>query len=123
MSSLSEVTLSTVRMANTVRRSTRHAMLHSRREDVHQMIKVIGQQEGIEHVRILNKEGVIVYAGAPLREPLPAQRAAVATPEISQESLDTSNALWYYVICVECIVAAGSTIGPSAGSEAKNPPE
>ncbi|OHB80477.1 MAG: hypothetical protein A2V98_07290 [Planctomycetes bacterium RBG_16_64_12] len=59
---LSEATLSTVRLANTVRRSTRHAMLQSRREDVHTMIEEIGEQEGIEHVRILNKEGVITYS-------------------------------------------------------------
>lgn len=58
----SEATLSTVRLANTVRRSTRHAMLQSRREDVHQMIEEIGDQEGIEHVRIFNKEGVIMYS-------------------------------------------------------------
>jgi len=59
---LAEATLSALRLANTVRRSTRHAMLHSRREDVHKMIEEIGEQEGIEHVRILNKEGVIVYS-------------------------------------------------------------
>jgi two-component system NtrC family sensor kinase len=55
----------TLRLADTVRRSTRHAMLLSRREDVHRMIEQIGQQEGIEHVRILNKQGEIVYSSAP----------------------------------------------------------
>jgi two-component system NtrC family sensor kinase len=59
---LSEATLSTLRLANTVRRSTRHAMLHSRREDVHKMIEEIGEQEGIDHIRILNKGGVITYS-------------------------------------------------------------
>ncbi|NOX54008.1 MAG: HAMP domain-containing protein [Planctomycetes bacterium] len=58
----SEATLSTLRLANTIRRSTRHAMLHSRREDVHKMIEDVGKQEGIEHVRIFNKEGVIIYS-------------------------------------------------------------
>ena len=58
----SEVAQSTVRLANTVRRSTRHAMLESRRDAVHQMIEEIGEQEGIEHVRILNKLGVITYS-------------------------------------------------------------
>ena len=59
---LAEATLSTVRLANTIRRSTRQAMLHSRREDVHKMIEDIGEQEGIQHVRILNKQGVITYS-------------------------------------------------------------
>jgi two-component system NtrC family sensor kinase len=58
----SEAELSTLRLANTIRRSTRHAMLQSHREDVHKMIEDIGQQEGIEHVRILNKEGAIMYS-------------------------------------------------------------
>jgi len=62
---LTEATASTLRLANTIRRSTRHAMLESRREDVHKMIEEVGAQEGIEHVRILNKQGVIVYSADP----------------------------------------------------------
>jgi len=61
---LSEATASTLRLANTIRRSTRHAMLQSREEDVHRMIENVGQQEGIEHVRILNKSAVI-YSSDP----------------------------------------------------------
>lgn len=57
-----EATLSTLRLANTVRRSTRQAMLQSRRTDVHEMIGQIGQQPGMDHVRIMNKEGKIVYS-------------------------------------------------------------
>jgi len=60
-----EATLSVLRLADTVRRSTRHAMLESRRDDVHRMIEDIGQQSGIDHVRIMNKEGVIVYSSVP----------------------------------------------------------
>jgi two-component system NtrC family sensor kinase len=59
---MAEATVSTLRLANTVRRSTRYAMLQSRREDVHRTIEEIGQQPGMEHVRIFNKEGVIVYS-------------------------------------------------------------
>jgi two-component system NtrC family sensor kinase len=58
----SEATAGTLRLANTIRRSTRHAMLHSRSEDVHQMIEDVGEQEGIDHVRILNKQGAIIYS-------------------------------------------------------------
>jgi len=59
---LAEATLSTLRLADTIRRSTRHAMLQSRREDVHKMIEDIGKQEGIHHVRIFNKQGRIMYS-------------------------------------------------------------
>ncbi len=59
---LNEATQSTLRLAKTARRTTRHAMLRSRREDVHEMIKEIGAQKGIEHVRIFNKEGMIMYS-------------------------------------------------------------
>ena len=59
---MAEATVSTLRLADTIRRSTRHAMLQSRRDDVHQMIAEIGQQPGMEHVRIFNKGGVIVYS-------------------------------------------------------------
>ncbi len=59
---MKEATDSTLRLANTIRRSTRNAMLQSRREDVHKMIEDIGEQPGIEHVRIFNKEGVIAYS-------------------------------------------------------------
>jgi two-component system, NtrC family, sensor kinase len=59
---MAEATASTLRLANTVRRSTRYAMLQSRREDVHRTIEEIGQEPGMEHVRIFNKEGVIVYS-------------------------------------------------------------
>lgn len=59
---MEEATVSTLRLANTVRRSTRHAMLQSRREDVHQMIEEIGEQPGMDHVRIFNKEGRIAYS-------------------------------------------------------------
>ncbi|HYW80084.1 MAG TPA: histidine kinase dimerization/phospho-acceptor domain-containing protein, partial [Thermoguttaceae bacterium] len=59
---LAEAELSTLRLADAVRRSTRHAMLQSHREDVHQIIEDIGEQDDMDHVRIMNKEGVIVYS-------------------------------------------------------------
>ncbi len=62
---LTETTQSALRLAKTVRRGTRHAMLEARREDVHQVINDIGAQKGIDHVRIFNKEGVIMYSANP----------------------------------------------------------
>ncbi|HEY6837560.1 MAG TPA: HAMP domain-containing protein [Geobacteraceae bacterium] len=50
------------RLADTVIRSARHAMLKSDRETLHNIIDNIGVQEGIEHVRIFNKKGLIMFS-------------------------------------------------------------
>lgn len=46
----------------TIKSSTRYAMMHNRAEDVHQIIDAIGRQQGIQNVRIFNKEGTIIYS-------------------------------------------------------------
>jgi len=46
----------------TIKSSTRYAMMRNRAEDVHQIIDAIGRQEGIQGVRIFNKEGTIIYS-------------------------------------------------------------
>ena len=53
---------SVLRIADVVKRSTRYTMLHNRSEDTNQTVQNIGQQPGIEHVRIYNKEGRIAYS-------------------------------------------------------------
>jgi two-component system NtrC family sensor kinase len=53
------VSLSADRIAETIRRSTREAMLRDDREGLHRMIDSIGAQPGIERVRVFNKEGKI----------------------------------------------------------------
>ena len=47
---------------NTVTRSTRFDMLINNREGLHRMIEAKGDQEGIEFVRIFNKEGNIMFS-------------------------------------------------------------
>ncbi|MCC6550358.1 MAG: HAMP domain-containing protein [Ignavibacteriaceae bacterium] len=42
--------------------STRHGMLLNRKEDVHQIINTIGQQPGVDRIRIYNKTGEIVFS-------------------------------------------------------------
>jgi len=61
---LDETRVGILRLVDTVKRSTRFDMMNSSREDVHRTIEEIGGQDGIEHVRIYNKEGVIVYSAA-----------------------------------------------------------
>ena len=48
--------------SNTVTRSTRYDMLIADREGVHRMIESIGNQAGVEVVRIFNKEGKIMFS-------------------------------------------------------------
>lgn len=48
--------------SNTVTRSTRYDMLLDNHEGVHRMIEIIGKQEGIEVVRIFNKDGHIKFS-------------------------------------------------------------
>jgi two-component system NtrC family sensor kinase len=49
-------------VSDTVTRSTRYDMLMADREGVHRMIENIGEQPGIEQVRVFNKQGKIVFS-------------------------------------------------------------
>ncbi len=48
--------------AHTIVKSTRYAMLHDDRDTLQNIIKNIGTQEGVEHVRIFNKKGLIMFS-------------------------------------------------------------
>jgi two-component system NtrC family sensor kinase len=49
-------------LSETVKSSTRYDMLLNQRESIHQIISTVGQQEGIDKVRIYNKEGEIILS-------------------------------------------------------------
>jgi HAMP domain-containing protein len=49
-------------LADTVIKSTRYAMLKSDREMLRNIIENIGDQQGVEHVRIFNKKGLIMFS-------------------------------------------------------------
>ncbi len=59
---ISRVEHSAVQLSETIKSSTRYDMLLNRREDLHRIIDTVGNQDGIEKVRILNKEGAIIYS-------------------------------------------------------------
>ncbi len=46
----------------TIRSSTRYAMMHNQREELSEIVNAIGRQPAINKVRILNKDGEIVYS-------------------------------------------------------------
>ncbi len=49
-------------LSETVKSSTKYDMLINQRESVHKIIETIGKQDGIEKVRIFNKEGEIIFS-------------------------------------------------------------
>jgi two-component system NtrC family sensor kinase len=62
---LTEVERSANQLSETIKSSTHHDMLLNRSESVHRIIKTIGAQEGIEKVRIFNKEGEVILSTDP----------------------------------------------------------
>lgn len=59
---IANLEMSADQLSATVIASTRYDMLLNRRQSVHQIINTIGRQEGIEKVRIFNKEGIIILS-------------------------------------------------------------
>ncbi|MCP4201478.1 MAG: HAMP domain-containing protein [bacterium] len=58
----SEIELQANQLSETIKSSTRYAMLRNRPDQVHEIIDTIGRQEGIDRVRVFNKEGEVSYA-------------------------------------------------------------
>ena len=59
---ISQVEHNANQISETIKSSTQHDMLLNRRERLHLMIDNFGKQEGIEQVRIFNKDGEIIYS-------------------------------------------------------------
>ncbi|HET6421164.1 MAG TPA: HAMP domain-containing protein [Geobacteraceae bacterium] len=55
-------TLHATSLANVVVKATRYSMLTTDRETLRNIIKDIGEQQDVEHVRIFNKQGVIEFS-------------------------------------------------------------
>jgi sensor histidine kinase regulating citrate/malate metabolism len=52
-------------LTDTILKSTRYAMLKSDRETLNTIIQNVGEQTGVEHVRIFNKKGVVNISTKP----------------------------------------------------------
>jgi two-component system NtrC family sensor kinase len=59
---LAEVERHANQLSETVKHSTRYDMLLNQRDRVHTIINTIGEQPGIQNVRVLNKIGEIIYS-------------------------------------------------------------
>jgi two-component system NtrC family sensor kinase len=51
-----------VLLSDTIKNSTRHAMLLNDRERVHRIIELIGTEKEIKRIRVFNKEGIVIYS-------------------------------------------------------------
>lgn len=49
-------------ISDIIKKSTRYSMLLNRREDVHQIIKTLRSEIGVEEIRIYNKQGIIILS-------------------------------------------------------------
>ena len=59
---LAEVERHANQLSETIKNSTRYGMLLNQRENIHEIINTIGKDPAINDVRILNKEGEIIYS-------------------------------------------------------------
>jgi two-component system NtrC family sensor kinase len=59
---VADIERSAHQLSETVKSSTKYDMLLNQRESVHRIINTIGEQEGIEKVRIFNKDGEIIFS-------------------------------------------------------------
>jgi histidine kinase len=48
--------------SDTVKRATHYSMLKNQRDNLHEIINAIGEQEGVEAVRVFNKQGRIMFS-------------------------------------------------------------
>jgi two-component system NtrC family sensor kinase len=62
---LSNTTKNTDNLADTIIRMTRHQMLVDNRTIVYQMINEVGNRPGLDRIRLINEEGIIVHSTAP----------------------------------------------------------
>lgn len=59
---IAERTHEAEQFSETIKSSTYHDMLENRRAALHRQIQTIGRQEGIDRVRVFNKEGMIMFS-------------------------------------------------------------
>jgi histidine kinase len=60
-----DIVAETERLGNTIKLGAHYAMMHNSRDDINQIILNISKQEGIESIRIYNKQGEIKFSNHP----------------------------------------------------------
>ena len=59
---LGEIARHAMQTSDVIVKSTRYAMLINRRDSASMIIQDIGKQKGIERVRVMNKDGIIIHS-------------------------------------------------------------
>ncbi len=49
-------------LSDTIKSGTKYDMLMNQRQHIHRIIDMIGQQEGLEKIRVFNKQGTVIYS-------------------------------------------------------------
>ncbi len=62
---MENVELSAQRVSDVIARSTRHSMLLNRKEEVQHIVAAVGDEPGMEGIRVYNKVGEVVFATVP----------------------------------------------------------
>ncbi|CAG4884924.1 putative Histidine kinase [Georgfuchsia toluolica] len=62
---LREISRHAIQTSDVIVKSTRYAMLMNKRDSAGMIIQDIGRQKGIERVRVMNKDGMIVHSNHP----------------------------------------------------------
>ncbi len=88
-----EVMRGAFRISETIRRSTRYDMLRNLREDLHQIIETIGEQEGLEKIRVFNKDGQIMFSsdGSDIGEMVDKRAEACYACHAAEKPLERLN--------------------------------
>jgi histidine kinase len=60
-----DIVAETERLGNTIKLGAQYAMMHNSRDDINQIIMNVSNQEGIESIRIYNKQGEIKFSNHP----------------------------------------------------------
>ena len=60
-----DIVAETERLGNTIKLGAHYAMMLNSRDDINQIIMNISKQEGIESIRIYNKQGEIKFSNHP----------------------------------------------------------
>ncbi|AMV72899.1 cytochrome c [Desulfuromonas sp. DDH964] len=99
-------------LAGTVLKSTRYAMLRDDRETLRNILQNIASQTGVEHARIFNKEGRVMFSGHSEEEARTLDKNAegcagchsgplpIANPELSQMTRRFVNARGAEILAV-----------------------
>ncbi len=62
---IDEVIRGAALFSDTIKSSTYHDMLEDRRDEAYRIMETIGRQEGIERVRVFNKDGTVMFSTDP----------------------------------------------------------